>query len=112
MCLRASTTGKTVFPCINALFSRISSSYSHELSNFFNRINIKVNTISSFRAHEMGLLLEENGIKFPQMESYQCSKLANVLHGKELARQLNGERFQLSPSSTNFSFFIMYTPDK
>ena len=39
----------------------------------------------------MGLLLEENDIKFPQMESYECSKLANVLHTKELARQLNGE---------------------
>ena len=44
----------------------------------------------------MGLLLEEDGIKFPQMESYQCSKLANVLHAKELARRLNGDNFQLS----------------
>ena len=44
----------------------------------------------------MGLLLEEDGIKFPQMESYECSKLANVLHAKELARQLNGDNFQLS----------------
>ena len=43
----------------------------------------------------MGLLLEENGIKFPQMESYECSKLANVLHAKELARQLNGKRFEV-----------------
>ena len=41
----------------------------------------------------MGLLMEEGGIKFPQMESYECSKLANVLHGKELARQLKSKRF-------------------
>ena len=47
-----------------------------------------------FSAHQMGLLLEEDGIKFPQMETYEYSKLANVLHTKELARQLNGDIFK------------------
>ena len=42
----------------------------------------------------MGLLLEEDGIKFPQMEGYESSKLANVLHAKELARQLDGNSFE------------------
>ena len=42
----------------------------------------------------MGLLLEEDGIKFPQLETYEYSKLANVLHTKELARPLNGDSFE------------------
>ena len=41
---------------------------------------------------QMGMRIEENKIKLPQMETYEQSKLVNVLHAKELARQLRGTK--------------------
>ena len=51
-----------------------------------------------------------NGIKFPRMENYGHSKLANVLHTKELARQLLGsESHSDFKVSSHFSAFYVFS---